>query len=78
MTQSVQCYFLSSNSDAPNNTLPVLHYHGVLPSDDATEDAVTRFLTANTWEKRVCPLMRRAGGRQRACYHGPDANKSLS
>lgn len=53
MAQSVQCYYLSPNSDAPNNPLPVLHYRGVLPLE-ATEDTATKFLTANTWEKRVC------------------------
>ncbi|KAG8406567.1 hypothetical protein J3459_018651 [Metarhizium acridum] len=52
MAQSVQCYYLPPNSDVPNSPLPVLHYRGVLPSD-ATEDMVTKFLTANTWEKRV-------------------------
>ncbi|KAF5121862.1 putative protein YjlB [Metarhizium anisopliae] len=51
MAQSVQCYYLSPNSDAPNNPLPVLHYRGVLPLE-ATEDMATKFLTANTWEKR--------------------------
>ncbi|KAG8406566.1 hypothetical protein J3459_018651 [Metarhizium acridum] len=51
MAQSVQCYYLPPNSDVPNSPLPVLHYRGVLPSD-ATEDMVTKFLTANTWEKR--------------------------
>lgn len=52
MAHMVQCYFLSPTSDVPNNPLPVLHYRGVLPVN-ATEDRVTEFLTANTWEKRV-------------------------
>jgi hypothetical protein len=48
----VNCYYLGSNQDAPNNTLPVLHYQDVLPQP-ATEASVTEFLTRNKWEKRV-------------------------
>ncbi|VUC33007.1 unnamed protein product [Clonostachys rosea] len=47
----VNCYYLGSNQDAPNNTLPVLHYQDVLPQP-ATEASVTEFLTRNKWEKR--------------------------
>ncbi|WYZ42404.1 hypothetical protein EsH8_VI_000103 [Colletotrichum jinshuiense] len=48
---AVQCYFLSPNRDAPNSTLPVLHYRDVLP-EPRGEESTTEFLTRNRWEKR--------------------------
>ncbi|KAL4762859.1 cupin domain-containing protein [Aspergillus foveolatus] len=48
---SVDTYFLLPTPYAPNSQLPVLHYRNVLPSP-LSEETVTRFLTANQWEKR--------------------------
>lgn len=52
MAQTVECYFLPPNEDAPNSRLPVLHYRNVLPTPNC-EDVTTKFLTSNRWEKRV-------------------------
>ncbi|KAL2830437.1 hypothetical protein BJY01DRAFT_240376 [Aspergillus pseudoustus] len=48
---SVDTYFLSPTAHAPNSLLPVIHYRDVLPHP-LSEEGVTKFLTANKWEKR--------------------------
>ncbi|KAK1477621.1 hypothetical protein CTAM01_15139 [Colletotrichum tamarilloi] len=50
-SMEVECYLLSSNPDAPNSPLPVIHYRNVLP-EPRNEESVTEFLTRNRWEKR--------------------------
>ncbi|KAI9375489.1 hypothetical protein BJX61DRAFT_531558 [Aspergillus egyptiacus] len=51
MTTMPNTYYLPPTDYAPNNPLPILHYQNVLPQP-RTEDGVTKFLTANKWEKR--------------------------
>lgn len=51
-SMAVRCYFLESSHDAPNNSLPVLHYRNVLPRP-MSEESTTKFLTRHAWEKRV-------------------------